>query len=267
MRTPHTLIRQFTLWLGLGLLLIQPSLHAASEPIERIEWNKIPITLQIKVGHERMVHVPGSVKVGVPASLEPLLRTQSVDGTIYFLAHAPFDATRIMVRTLDGGQVLLFDVSASESNGPTHPVQVFVNPVDETKTGRPASPDARHAATTPYSYVALTRFATQQLYAPARLLHDRPSIIRIPVARESLPLLRGGSVDAQPLVAWRAGDRYLTAVKLTNRTQEPQTLDPRDLRGRWLTATFQHHRLLPAGSEADTTAVYLISNRPFEASR
>jgi Protein of unknown function (DUF3438). len=46
--------------------------------------------------------------------------------------------------------------------------------------------------------------------------------------------------------------RYVTAVKLANLTREPVLLDPRDLRGRWLTATFQHARLFPAGSEADT---------------
>ena len=68
------------------------------------------------------------------------------------------------------------------------------------------------------------------------------------------------------MVAWRANGLYVTAVKLTNRTDQPQTLDPRDLRGAWLTATFQHHRLLPKGDEADTTAVYLISARPFDVS-
>ena len=46
----------------------------------------------------------------------------------------------------------------------------------------------------------------------------------------------------------------------------PQTLDPRTLRGRWLTAAFQHNRLHEAGSEADRTVVYLISDRPFAAS-
>jgi hypothetical protein len=29
-------------------------------------------------------------------------------------------------------------------------------------------------------------------------------------------------------------------------------------------ATFQHARLFPKGDEADTTAVYLISAKPFE---
>jgi len=78
--------------------------------------------------------------------------------------------------------------------------------------------------------------------------------------------VRGGAIDARPLVAWRAAGYYLTAVKLTNRSDQPQTLDPRNLRGAWLTATFQHHRLLPKGDEADTTAVYLISARPLSVS-
>ena len=73
-------------------------------------------------------------------------------------------------------------------------------------------------------------------------------------------------VEALPLVAWRAGDLYVTAAKLTNKTDRPQTLDPRTLRGRWLTAAFQHNRLHDAGSEADRTVVYLISDRPFAAS-
>ncbi|MCP3972285.1 MAG: DUF3438 family protein, partial [Rhodobacteraceae bacterium] len=103
-------------------------------------------------------------------------------------------------------------------------------------------------------------------YAPARLLKNSPGIVRTPVAREPIDLVRGGAIDARPLVAWRAGGYYLTAVKLTNRTGQPRILDPRALRGTWLTATFQHHRLLPKGDEADTTVLYLISARPFRVS-
>ena len=117
-----------------------------------------------------------------------------------------------------------------------------------------------------YGYVALTRFAAQQLYAPARLLRDLPGVVRVPVRREPVLLVRGGQVIAEPLVAWRAGDLYVTAVKLTNRSEDAVTLDPRTLRGRWLTAAFQHNRLLPRGDEADTTAAYLIAARPFETS-
>lgn len=255
------------LWLGIALLLIQSVGHADPEFTERIEWDKTPIQLKLKVGHERMVHLPGSVKVGVPASLQPLLRTQSIDGTVYFLANAPFDATRVMVRRVDGGQIFLFDVSASKEGGQTQPVEVFVKTDGDGKSSRVDSPADDSRETGQYGYVALTRFAAQQLYAPARLVLDRPGIVRIPVPSDPAALLRGGGVDAVPLVAWRSGGLYITAVKLTNRTAQPQVLDARDLHGTWLASTFQHNRLLPAGSDADTTAVYLISARPFEASR
>lgn len=255
------------LWLGIGLLLMQSIAHAEMEGIERVEWDKTPIRLDLQVGQERWVHFPGSIKVGLPVSLQPLLRTQSVNGTVYFLANAPFAAIRIMLRTLDGGPLYLFDVSASETGGQSHPLQLFVKEAGESREDPAASSVAPNAPTVDYSYIALTRFAAQQLYAPARLLRDLPGIVRVPVTRDPVNLLRGDMVDATPLVAWRSGSQYVTAVKLTNRTDQPQTLDPRDLRGSWLTAAFQHNRLLAAGSEADTTAVYLISARPFAASR
>ncbi len=259
--------RGVMIWLGIALLLMQSVVHAESDITERIEWNKTPIQLDLKVGHERLVHLPGAVKVGVPASLRPVLRTQSVNGTVYFLANGPFDATRVMAQSIDGGQMVLFDVSASKEGGQTHPVQVYVKTNGERHAETMDSSIASHDATVQYSYVGLTRFAAQQLYAPARLVQDRPGIVRIPVKHEPVSLLYGGAIDATPLVAWRAGALYVTAVKLTNRTDQPQTLDPRNLRGTWLTATFQHNRLLAAGNEADTTAVYLISARPFEAAR
>jgi hypothetical protein len=54
-------------------------------------------------------------------------------------------------------------------------------------------------------------------------------------------------------------------VRLKNLTSRVVVLDPRTaLRGEWLAATFHHARLFPAGHEADTTAVYLVSVRPFE---
>lgn len=264
---PDFLTYSLILWLDVGLLLVQSTAHAEMGVTERIEWDKTPIRLDLTVGQERWVDFPGAVKVGLPASLQPLLRTQSVNGTVYFLANAPFDATRIMLRTLDGGPLYLFDVSASEAGGQTHPLQLFVKAAGERGEGPAASSTASNAPAENYSYVALTRFAAQQLYAPARLLQGLPGIVRVLVTRDPVSLLRGGRVDATPLVAWRAAGLYVTAVKLTNRTGQPQTLDPRNLRGSWLTATFQHNRLLAAGNEADTTAVYLISARPFAASR
>jgi len=244
------------------LLLHAVGVNAAPDTPERIAWHKMPIAVELAVGAERLVHFPGAVKIGVPPQIQGALRVQSIDGTLYLLASQSFAATRLVVREIDNGRVYLLDLSAVAGGGGSSPIEIYL-PDEE-----PASGSEPMAASGPpqYGYVTLTRFAAQQMYAPARLLQELPGVVRLPVKREPVALVRGDAVEALPLVAWRAGDLYVTAAKLTNTTDRPQTLDPRTLRGRWLTAAFQHNRLHEAGSEADRTVVYLISDRPFAAS-
>jgi len=253
-----------------ALLLIVPVLCWAETtpgeqmPPERILWQKTPIELALSVGKEQRIDFPGPVRIGLPASLQPILRVQSVAGTLYLLAYQPFEPTRVMVRAIESGAVYLLDLSVGNESAPTAAIQIFDPELEKSEL---SSDPVELSPTFPkYGYVALTRFAAQQLYAPARLLRDLPGVVRVPVRRESVPLIHGGQVIAEPLVAWRAGNLHLTAVKLRNSTFQAVTLDPRPLRGSWLTATFQHNRLHKAGDEADTTVVYLISARPFEIS-
>ena len=229
---------------------------------ERIVWQKTPITVSLTVGKEQRVDFPGPVKVGLPAAIQSALRVQSVAGTVYLLAHQPFEATRVMVRAVDSGAVYLLDLSAD--NGDEAKAAIQILDPETRKPGVTAEEGAPLPALPAYGYVTLTRFAVQQLYAPERLLHDLPGVVRVPVRREPVHLVRAAPIEASPLVAWRASGLYITAVRLRNLGTEAVTLDPRTLRGGWLTAAFQHNRLHPAGDEADTTALYLISARPFE---
>ncbi len=256
----------YVLALGLGwlLCLLQARALAGEETLERIEWKKAPIPIELVVGQEQRIEFPAAVKVGVPDALPSRLRIQSVNGALYLLAHAPFEKSRLLVRELDRGRIYLFDVTATETGGTGHPIQIFV--AEPSVSAQDNTPDGQDVERGSAGYIPLIRFAAQQLYAPTRLLKDAPGVVRVPVARDPVDLLHGGAIEATPLVAWRAHGLYVTAVKLTNRTAQAQTLDPRALRGRWLAATFQHHRLLPQGDEADTTAVYLISARPFAVS-
>ena len=260
------------------VLLTLPALglgptRADDQAPERVVWQKAPIQLGLTVGKERRVDFPGPVKVGLPPQLESAVRVQSIAGTVYLLAHRAFDPTRVMVQETGSGRMYLLDVAASGAGGSAPPLEVYASE-DSGPPGSPGIPgtddrlpqDLPPPALASYGYVTLTRFAAQQLYAPARLLQDLPGVVRVPVKGKKVPLVRGGAVTAEPLVAWRAGDLYLTAVKLRNRTDQALTLDPRTLRGDWLTAAFQHNRLLPKGDESDTTALYLISTRPFAAS-
>lgn len=244
----------------------------ASNVPERVVWNKAPIAIPLVVGEERLVHFPDSVSIGLPQSLTPLLRSQSINGTLYLLAKQAFESTRVMVRSETDGPIYVLDISAAPggAGGRSLPdVQVLLQspqkPPQDLSEDAGADQWTSDKRSQPLGYAALTRYAAQQLYAPTRLIPRQPGVVAIPVNPEPVDLVVGGKIEAVPVAAWKAGLRYVTAVKLINRTQSPVVLDPRELRGSWLAATFQHNRLLPAGSEADTTAVYLVSDRRFDA--
>lgn len=238
---------------------------------ERVVWRKTPIAIPLIVGEERLIHFPESVSIGLPQSLTARLRSQSINGTLYLLARQSFESTRVMVRSENGGPLFVLDLSAELSNEerpPLSDVQVVLE-TSKVAAGSDGS-DTDSAETTTgnrfsqWGYVALTRYAAQQLYAPERLVPNTPGVVAIPVQGASVNLLRGGGVEAVPVAAWKAGLHYVTAVRMTNHSAKAVILDPRELRGAWLAATFQHNRLLPSGTDEDTTAVYLISDRPFD---
>ena len=254
--------------IGLGLLLF-PLLCLAGDAtsltapsLERIIWHKTPIVIALTVGEERLVHFPDAVSIGVPESMAPSLRSQSIHGTLYLLAHQPFESRRLLVRSDNQGPLYVLDVTATNpppAGQPLSDVQILL---PQAAKNTIAQDDTGSHFQAP-GYVALTRFAAHQLYAPSRLLSTTPGIVRVPVSQAPVALVRGGQVQATPIAAWRAGRLTVTAVQLVNRSKTPVVLDPRQLRGHWLAATFQHNRLQATGSDAATTSVYLISDRAF----
>lgn len=263
---------------GLGLevstVKTTPSLTAAA-PIEHLRWSGIPIPLALPVGVDRVVGFPQEVRVGPPGKLTEVLHTTSADGAVYFRALAPFEPTLVFVQeTEPPGRTFAFQLRAEEKASAA-PVEILA---PGEKTAAPPTEEAQVSSAeimeSPlpkrYGYVALTRFAAQQLYAPERLLQELEGVYRVPLSlRRAVPLIRTAAtlaeIEATPLASWASDEGiYVTAVRLRNHSPHAVILDPRNsLRGQWLAATFQHARLLPSGHEADTTAVYLISAQPF----
>ena len=85
-------------------------------------------------------------------------------------------------------------------------------------------------------------------------------------APKSVALYRDDLVTATPLASWQGGGLYVTALLLAHSGRDRLILDPRLLKGRFVTATFQHNTLGAAGSSSDTTCVYVVTKAPFMAS-
>jgi integrating conjugative element protein (TIGR03749 family) len=235
----------------------------------RLIWNRAPLPLGLHVGTERMITFPAPVRLGIPPEIAPFVRAQIVDRTAYIVTSAPFYKARIVAENPINGTVILLDVSALRTGAATAPVEIFLDKKperDAIAVRRPKNDDEEPVPEV--DQVSLTRYAAQQLYAPRRLIKELPGVRQVQLDLSPvIGLYRNAMIKAEPVGGWRSPEHFVTAVKLTNTGSLPIELDPRELRGQWRTATFQHTRILAAGTEEDTTVVYLVSDRRFEETR
>jgi len=234
-----------------------------AEQTEKIKWDKKPISITLPLNKERMIIFPSDVRVNVPSSIRHQLRTISNDGIIYWQADSPFEKQRVKVQLIDSGKIIMIDLAASGKRTKASAIEVLIK--KEVVRGGSAS---QEVVTSSLDYVQLTRLAAQSLYSPERLISMPTGVSRsqLAVNDEMDTLIRGQIIKATPMVSWQSNGIYVTAVKLQNMTNNTVILDPRDIRGHWESATFQHVTLEEAGTTQDTTSLYLISKRPYEES-
>lgn len=248
-------------------LCVLVSKSMANELPEHRVWNRAPIRVILPVGQERRIDFPSSIEVDLPGEIgPPVSQIEALSsGSLYWTARRPFQPRRVRIRSRQG-RVYLLDISA-ENDAPTHPI-VVVDPVIQSSSPTPSG-SIQASAPLSYDFVDLTRMAAQFLYAPSRLNTPLPGVERFPVSVREVPLYQGSEVRAAPVVQWRTHTtpaRYITAVRVINDVAQSVVLDPRKIRGNWLTATFQHNVVGPKESSTAETTLYLISEQSFQES-
>ncbi|QTF09660.1 TIGR03749 family integrating conjugative element protein [Brenneria izadpanahii] len=265
--------------LALGLLPLTATFTApAAHADELMKWERIPLPIPLAVGKERVLFVDKNVRVGFPPSLNDKLRVQSSGGAVYLKADSAFPQTRLQLQDVESGEFILLDVTAAE-NGPTEPVRLVysgdVTSVSSDKdnavaTGEESStPGADNGTQTkrkPAKYnaplpIVLTRYAAQSLYGPVRTVEAVPGIhpVNPHLPKRITTLYPSEPVAVTPLGGWGIGRRNVVALKVQNTASRKIVLDPRNLQGQFVTATFQHRFLGPVGTPEDTTTLYLVT--------
>lgn len=236
----------------------------AESAVHRV-WQKEPIDLVLPVGQERLVSFPSSVEFGFdPNSLSSnLLSVQNNAGTLYLQAKKSFAPERVQVKLKASGQSVLINLSAKEQADDT-PMDIVL-PGEANNRIAPTDDVIQQPHHHDIDTVSLTRFAIQSLYAPKRLLTNPPGIYRVPMqTTQTVPLDFAARFTAMPLISWRGGNHYLTAVLLRNNTSNQVTVDPSTLCGQWQAASlYPLKHLAGHGAERDTTTAFLVSNKPF----
>jgi integrating conjugative element protein (TIGR03749 family) len=251
--------------LGLPLALVVGMCQA----VEVVRWNKLPLAVPLFVGQERVVFVDRNVRVGVPSEVGDRLRIQSAAGAVYLRANEPIEPTRLQLQDAVSGELILIDIQAD--NAMPNQARLEDMRIVEEAPRQPSDSDAMQPSGTGAApaallntpvQVVLTRYAAQQLYAPLRTVEALPGARRVNVPGDlALDLLMPSSpVSAKALAAWRLGEYWVTAVRITNQSTIEVFLDPRMLLGDFTTAAFQHQHLGPKGRSSDTTVVYITTH-------
>ncbi|MCC9162591.1 TIGR03749 family integrating conjugative element protein [Alcaligenes sp. MMA] len=256
--------------------------------VERAVFDRAPVRAPLPVGIERMITLPAPAALHVPSDMSKIARIEVIDRTMYITALQQFTPVRIIAELIDSGQQIPFDLLADSTTASARSeLQVFVVASSSPGAGKsdgdgPASQAAAQATSmanahtlsqqmaesAPTDMVQLTRYAARQLYAPKRLATPFSGVQQVEVTAEPIAdLIRGVNVVSTPVGQWRSGQLYVTAVLIKNRSHQPLEIPLEQVRGQWIAATAQHGRIGSAGSETDTTAIYLVCQRRFEACR
>ena len=243
---------------------------AAQLQEEHVVWNKLPIAFAVPVGHERLLSFPEKVKVvnddqGLTSDKVSILNNS---GTLYIKTKQVFEPVRLRIVVVSTGETILVDLSSVQS-GDDLPLDVVLASNEDNAASKQNSANegdtkgAKNSATA--NVVSLTRFATQQLYSPQRLLEENPNIYRTPMyTQKSVVLTTGDSLSAFPLISWRGGDLYVTAVLLRNNLHQTVSINPNAFLGCWQSiSSYPLTSLEPAGVEGDRSTVFLVSSSPF----
>lgn len=263
-------------------LALLPTLAMHSPAVradEIMKWERVPLQIPLKTGSERVIFVDKNVRVGFPPALNGKLRVQSTGGAVYLKASSEFPLTRLQLQDMESGEVILLDVRTTDT-ATAEPVRIVysgdVSTVSSAADDRPKTGSGNDSSQTKrkkISYkapipVLLTRYAAQNLYAPVRTVEAVPGIhpVNPHLPSRITTLYPSAPVTVSPVAGWGVAGRTVIALKIRNDSAQKVILDPRELQGQFITATFQHRWLGAAGTPEDTTTLYLVTAaRPDDA--
>ncbi|PHM46587.1 TIGR03749 family integrating conjugative element protein [Xenorhabdus miraniensis] len=247
-------------WRGVGLGLLSLLLFSVgTKADELLTWERIPLSIKLKVGQERIIFADRNVRVGFPPSLNDKLRVQSTGGAVYLKARQAFPSTRLQLQDSENGEIILLDVTAGKT-GATEPVRIIYPNEKSTDSDDKSNAQSKPTQSAPIP-VLLTRYAAQQLYAPLRTVEPVMGIqpVNLHLASSITTLYPSEPIEITPLAGWKLHHHTVVALKLRNTAKRTVTLDPRALQGQFVTASFQHRWLGKAGTAEDTTVLYLVT--------
>ena len=218
-------------------------------------WNgtKSPSNLTSKLEQSVLFTFPSQLMLVFLITLANTYASRSWEILYISPQHREFERQRFLFRSREDGKVMVVDIEADTTEVGSEHVYIY-----------DASRSQSNQSKKRWTPAQLTRFAARVLYAPQRLRLSSNGLTKVSLPNEAISLIKHERIQVRPYASWKTQQGlFVTVLILTNPTNQPIELHPLSLRGRWIAATFHHYRLLPITTNANVTALYLISDQPF----
>ncbi|EKO3611935.1 TIGR03749 family integrating conjugative element protein [Vibrio metschnikovii] len=250
---------------GLFLVLLPLHINASTEVLV---WDKRPLNIQLEVGKERIIEFPDNIELQMPRQVHNRLRINSAAGIAYITAIAPFPNSRISATLVGTNEKVFIDLLAIDPKDSDGDITDYVKIVtNEFKQEKQRQRDELFSQSGRVSIRELIQYASHQFFAPPRLrktgLPIQESIITRPLNLNIMFMgSSAGMFELKPLIQYRTVNYTLTAILLTNKTHTAQPILYRDAHPSFIAVSSQHKDVGPKGSQAQSTILYLVTERP-----
>jgi hypothetical protein len=192
--------------------------------------------------------------LGAPIDFKVYFRPQIIDSVLYLKV---IKKTKKQFRVLIKSEKTTFILNVQQSKEGDNEAVIITKATKE-------SVNNSFSKKRQLSDVELVRFISQKLYAPK---FAQEPLMGLQIVPHNLPddldwLYQGGGVNLSPIVSFRAGDKYVTAIKVKNKSQlRAVNLNMDNLFNRvGATSATPQHRRIGFKDEDNVTALYLVTN-------
>jgi len=234
---------------------------------EVLVWDSKPLEIRLEVGKERIVEFPDNIEVALPSKVLARMSFDSRSKVGYFLPRATFPKVRAKVRLVSTNELIFVEIFAVESTNdlPLENVKVILK---SEKDKQDKDAQELMAQSNNVTLKELVQYVTHDFFAPPEF---KKMSLPIQESRIQRPLnldlmftgFSAGLFDLEAVKQYRTQLYTLTAIKLTNRTNQVQPIIYSHLENNgYITASSQHRTVMAKGSDGQSTLLYYVTKKP-----
>ena len=219
------------------------------ESIEVLEYERVPIEIQIGTGVTTRLFFGEGVAFGLSPQLSSSLATVNLDNVVHLIPQEPFPPTLVPIHLKQSKRLVVLKLSATSVAQDERDYLVRVKAHIE--------PKKQAELLTPLELLQL--FVSEE--RPIQLSHTSEEVVRGELATPYPTFTTQKHMVVQPKEVWRSVRYEIYVVEIKNNYKEAIEVDSKFIDSNWLATSFEKRELVAKRKEGSTTRALFVRSR------